>query len=117
MPSAGTRYVLSRVSKSAWRIVAVEVRFQQRQILILLVDGASLFTVRMISTTTPSAIRRPYDTVNAQMTRPTAVYASGANYSCGERLLVVGGEDLDVKCSADSTRPVLAEGAGGRHLL
>ena len=51
----------------------------------------------MISTVTPSSIARLYDTVNAQMTRPTAFHASGARYNIGERLLVVIGEDLDIK--------------------
>ena len=60
---------------------------------------------------------RLYDTVNAQMTWPTpALCASGARYSFGKRLLVVIGENLDIKRCADSTLPVPADGAGGLRL-
>ena len=56
------------------------------------------------------------DTVNAQMNGPTALNASDARYSIGERLLVVIGEDLDIRRCADSTLPVPADGAGGLRL-
>ena len=42
--------------------------------------------------------------------------ASGARYSFDKRLLVVIGEDLDIKRCADSMLPVPADGAGGLRL-
>ena len=75
------------------------------------------FAVPMISTVAPSAIADCIMTVNAQMTWPTpALCASGARYSSGKRLLVVIGENLDIKRCADSTLPVPADGAGGLRL-
>jgi len=60
---------------------------------------------------------RLYDTVNAQMPRPTtARCVSGARDSFGERLLDVIGDDLDTKRRADSTLPVPADVAGGRRV-
>jgi hypothetical protein len=71
----------------------------------------------MISTVATKRNCRLYDTVNAQMPRPTpALCASGARYSFGKRLLGVIGEDLDIKRCADSTIAVPAEGAGGLRL-
>jgi hypothetical protein len=53
------------------------------------------------------------DIVNNQMNRPTALNASGARLSIGERLLAVVGADLDIRHCADSTSPVPVDGAGG----
>ena len=83
---------------------------------MFLLDGARSFRCTYDLDRDTERDCRLYDTVNAPMTRPTALYASGARYSFGERLLVVIGEDLDIKRSADSTFPGPADGAGGLRL-
>jgi len=71
----------------------------------------------MISIVATKRNCRLYDTVNAQMPGPCRLFcASGARYSFGKRLLVVIGEDLDIKRCADSMLPVPANGAGGLRL-
>jgi hypothetical protein len=81
---------------------------------MFLVDGARSFRRAYDLDGGTKRNCRLYDTVNAQMTRPTlALGASGARYSFGERLLVVIGGDLGIKRRTDSTHPVPADGAGG----
>ena len=95
----------------------VAVRFGQRQIAVFLWTEPARFAVPMISIVATKRNCRLYDTVNAQMTWPTpALCASGACYSSGKRLLVVIGENLDIKRCADSTLRVPADGAGGLRL-
>ena len=95
---------------------SVGVRFGQRQIAMFLVDGARSFRCAYDRDRGTKRDCRLNDTVNAGMNRPTALNASGARHSTGERLLVVIGEDLDVRRCADSILPVPADGAGGQRL-
>jgi hypothetical protein len=83
---------------------------------MFLVDGARSFRCAYDLDRGTERDCRLKDTVNAQMNRLTALNASGARHSVGERLLVVIGEDLDIRRCVDSMLPVPADGAGGLRL-
>ena len=89
----------------------------KRQMAMHLVDGArSLLPAHDLDRGSKRDCRL-YDSLCAQMIRfKPALYASGARYSSSRRLLVVIGADLGIRFRADSTFPVLADGAGGFRL-
>jgi hypothetical protein len=86
----------------------------KRQIAMSLVDGARSLRCAYDLDRAGERNCRLYETENVPMTWPRlALCTSSAHHSSGKRLLVVIGEDLDLKRCADSTLLVPADGAGG----